>query len=847
MLTALLLQLFVAQAPDAGVLTPPVLVHAPPLVYPADAGVAEGDVELRLVVGTQGEVMEVTVVNAPNDAFAEVASTTAKALRFTPATQDGAVIAVVIGFRFHFAPPPPPQLPATLSGKVMTKGTREVVPLAYVSAGDAGVEADAEGRFTLEVPPGEYRVMVTASGHRTRQFKETLNANQRVEVIYRLDRTYSRPYETVVRGQADRAEVARMSLSGPELYEVAGTAGQPLKVMMLLPGVVTPISGLNYPVVRGAVPAATGLYLDGVRVPQLYHLMVGDQVVHPQFIESIDFYPSNAPVRFGRISGGVISANIARSRDDRVHVVATPGLTSSNAFIEVPIKQTGTTITAAGMVNYAQWLLSALGGTGAFGEGIKPELSSWDYQARIEQKVGSGNVRLLAFGSSDLVGARNTNAGQPSVFLTSRFHRLDLRGQVPLGPGVLELGSNVGWETMGLYGEQDGERVGSFLMNRFIWTTRGSYRVELGKNLQLKVGFDTERQDSSAEVTNGIGAGGAVLRQPHVLGVFTGYYAELGYFSDPIDVVAGVRADTWHIKDLTLGTVEPRLDVRVRPMNRLLLRGGFALANQAPMLLISLPVSDIAAMRDGLHRVGQFSVGAQAKLPFDVEVSADFFLNHMFQVRERSLSEFVTGISSLDDRYNGSRWGRAYGLELMVRLPAAGRFFGWLSYTLSRSERVRHFAVYNDDQSQVSEATALVPFAFDQTHSLNVTAGYQLPFGVKVGATFHLNSGRPESGEFSSRTQRLITDPVTGKQLWSLAPLDQVDRLTPFARLDVRASKTITLNEFSIDVFVDVFNVIGRPEVYGFTYGYDDATHAPVKTQQGAPIVLPTVGVKVVY
>jgi hypothetical protein len=282
-------------------------------------------------------------------------------------------------------------------------------------------------------------------------------------------------------------------------------------------------------------------------------------------------------------------------------------------------------------------------------------------------------------------------------------------------------------------------------------------------------------------------------------------------------------------------------------MNRLSLHGGFALANQAPMLLISLPVSDIAAMRDGLHRVGQFSVGAQARLPFDIEVSADAFLNHMFQVRERSLSEFVTGISSLDDRYNGSRWGRAYGLELMVRLPAAGRFFGWLSYTFSRSERVRHFAVYNADQSQVSEATALVPFAFDQTHSLNVTAGYQLPLGIKVGATFHLNSGRPESGEFSSRTQQLVTDPDTGRQLWSMVPLDQVNRLTPFARLDVRASKTIALSNLSLEVYIDVFNILARPEVYGFTYAYNRDTGAPEKTQQGAPIILPTVGVKVVY
>jgi hypothetical protein len=80
-----------------------------------------------------------------------------------------------------------------------------------------------------------------------------------------------------------------------------------------------------------------------------------------------------------------------------------------------------------------------------------------------------------------------------------------------------------------------------------------------------------------------------------------------------------------------------------------------------------------------------------------------------------------------------------------------------------------------------------------------------------------------------------------------MVPLDQVNRLTPFARLDVRASKTIALSNLSLEVYIDVFNILARPEVYGFTYAYNRDTGAPEKTQQGAPIILPTVGVKVVY
>lgn len=846
---------------DAGAdLVPPQLVQPSPAAYPEDAGVS-GEVELLLTIDTSGAVIDVQVQSSSGQAFTDSAVLAAHGLGFEPATQQGAPVSVVLAYRYRFEAPvllsadagEPSQL-GKLTGRVLTLGTRETISLAQVGLEDGGVtavETDAEGRFSLEIPPGPQRVLVTASGHVKRVFKENLARGQSVEVLYRLGRTFSRPYETVVRGQVDRAELSRITLSGAELHEVAGTNGEPLRVIMLLPGVVTPASGLSYPVVRGALPAATGFYLDGVKVPQLYHLLAGGSVVHPDFIESIDFYPANAPTRFGRISGGVISAQVARARDDRVHFSVSPDLLQTSAFVEVPIEKTGTNVTVGGHISYAAWLLAALSGAGAFGEGVTPVFESWDYQARVEQKVGKGSLRLLAFGSSDLVGTRQTNPKDPSVFLTSRFHRIDLRGLYPVGPGQLEVGSFLGWETLGLWGEQNGERVGSFLLNRFVVTGRATWRVELGEHWQVKAGFDVERQVSDVESSLGIGAGGDLLRQPRVMGVFTGSFLEAAFFSEQWTAVAGVRVDTWHLApSFTMVSADPRLEVRFKPIEPLTLRGTAGLAHQAPMLLISLPVTDVGALKTGLQEVGQFSLGAVGRLPvFDLELSGDVFLNHIFQARERSLAEFVTGISSLDDRFSGNRYGRAYGLELMLRLPQQGRLFGWLSYSLMRSERLRRFAIYNADQSEVTDATAMVPFAFDQAHSMNLVLGYQLPKGFKVSASFHLNTGRPESGEFSSRTQRLVQDDVTGRQLWSLVPLNEVDRLPLFGRLDFRASKAISFNDFQVEIYLDVFNILVRPEVYGFTYGYGNETDplVPTKTEQGAPIVLPTLGVKVVY
>ena len=41
-------------------------------------------------------------------------------------------------------------------------------------------------------------------------------------------------------------------------------------------------------------------------------------------------------------------------------------------------------------------------------------------------------------------------------------------------------------------------------------------------------------------------------------------------------------------------------------------------------------------------------------------------------------------------------------------------------------------------------------------------------------------------------------------QRWAEVPLNQVDRLPAYARLDLRASKTITFSNFSAELYLDI-------------------------------------------
>jgi hypothetical protein len=76
--------------------------------------------------------------------------------------------------------------------------------------------------------------------------------------------------------------------------------------------------------------------------------------------------------------------------------------------------------------------------------------------------------------------------------------------------------------------------------------------------------------------------------------------------------------------------------------------------------------------------------------------------------------------------------GRAYGAEFQLK-KVKGRFNGWASYTLARTERLTP-GINNNEW---------YPSRFDQTHNFNLTGFYELNYRTTLSATFVYNTGTP--------------------------------------------------------------------------------------------------------
>lgn len=746
---------------------------------------------MLVLIDEEGLVERVRLADGvPVTRFSTQVLLAATNFRFQPATVGGQPVRVEISYRHTFVPPAPPVVdPAeacrgTLRGEVVERGTGKPIAdavLAVHADGRVwGTRTDEAGGFVLDVPAGRSRVEVRSLEHERFLVFEVLANREELEVRYLVERTSYDPYQTVVVAQAERDVVARTSLRDKEIRQVPGSFGDPFRVVNALPGVTSPMSLLSYAIVRGSSPGNTGTLIDGVEIPQLFHLLAGPAVVHPAFIEGIDFYPGSFPVRFGEYVGGLVHGTTRRPRMDEARIEANADLTRAGVFVQLPIEPLALTTRGAFQYGYPGALLGALIPNATLGY--------LDYQLRVDGGVPGSRFKAFLFGSEDVIASED-ETGRETVQLGTTFHRLDLTyeraldgrtvtGQVLLGYDASTLG--------------DGLEISD-------WMGKASARWEeaLSGALKLEVGVDGSWRDAiwepllgdvpPVELTTQFGSAAAYasLTWEPLDGLFLvpGVRAD-GYRSAPGQAFLEIVGDDSPIKRADQLGVDPRLLVRWRAATSEAgdwwLKAGVGLYHQPPRFFIPVPAINGLGLAEGLLETFQTNLGVEAPVGRDALLDAQLY----FQLTDPILLDFETNADPLSLEGGGlledpfalvPSKGRGYGLEVLLKKRAAGRLFGWAAYTLAFAERWK----------ETPEGPRWLAYDYDVRHSLNLVAGVSLPDRWEVGLRVQLNTGRP---------------------VHTLAGGANSGRMPPFARLDLRVDKHVLYDDWILDFYVDITN-----------------------------------------
>jgi outer membrane receptor protein involved in Fe transport len=161
------------------------------------------------------------------------------------------------------------------------------------------------------------------------------------------------------------------------------------------------------------------------------------------------------------------------------------------------------------------------------------------------------------------------------------------------------------------------------------------------------------------------------------------------------------------------------------------------------------------------------------------------------------------------ERYVNGDTGRSYGAELLLRWNPGGRFFGWLAYSLSRSER---------DAEVIGGTIMPGGDAFDQPHNLTALGTIELPElweGFSAGFRVRYATGNPYRPIVGA-----VYDADTDHSL-PVPDRSSTARIPAFFQLDLRADKRWTHRTWVLSAYVEVQNATNRKNPEDVAYNYD--------------------------
>jgi TonB family protein len=719
------------------------------------------------MVDAEGVVTDAEVESPQGHGFDEAALVAARNLRFAPATRDGIPVASRIRFRYLFTAPTASR-PAPLPAATPTP------PPTPTPAPTPKAEAE------------------TAAGA---------------------------PEEVVVQGRHEDVDVARRSLSSDELNHVPGARGDALASIEAMPGVghAPPLSGLL--ILRGSGPNDTNVFVDGTGINLPYHLGGLSAVVPSEVLERLDFYPGNYGAQYGRGMGGAVEFGIRAPRGDgHLHGLAQVDPIEARALAEGPITSGWRFLMAARRSTVDLWLDPLLSGSGS------PTFVPRYYDAQLELQKdfdSRRSFRLLFFGYDDQLdffqgsnAATNEAAGGASehfAFAAAQARYVDHFAPSGEVRAMASVGRDIARRAEGTFYydiEQTPIDVRVDLSQRVL----DRLRVETGVDLIYTPYTGSGRAPALADPDVPSGgpsvmplqaavAGARFEPGAYVQGILNPWWGSHLAPSVRVDYDGGTN--TWDIAP----RIALRQDLPTSSSRRTTLKAAAGEYFQPPQFVEIAPVFGQTGLRS--NRSVQYDAGVEQELGAQVDLSVDVFDKWMDRL-------VVPGADN-------SGQGRAYGLEWLLRYKPDARFYGWLAYTWSRSER-------RDSPSQPFYA-----FDFDQTHNLSAVASWRIDAQWRIGGRFRFTSGNPYTPQAPG-----ALDASSATYLPTPALVPNGARLPPFHELDVRIDRTWGLGAVRVTAYLDIENVYSYQAPIGIAYSFNYASRVLLR---GLPI-LPSIGLR---
>ncbi len=728
----------------------------------------------------------------------------------------------------------------TISGYIKDGKTGENLIGATVTFKELkgkGTGTNAYGFYSITLPTGHYQMTAQFIGYAP--LIQPINLNQSLKQNFSLNEQISTLDEVVVSGQRRDENITKTTmgvqkLNTSEIKNIPVLFGENdvLKTIQLLPG-IKPVgegsSGFN---VRGGSSDQNLILLDEATVFNASHLLGFFSVFNSDAIKDITVYKGNEPAEYGGRLSSVLDIKMNDGNDQKTVVSGGIGLISSHLSVESPIVKDKGSFMITARRTYADLFLKLSSDTTK----NTTRLYFYDINAKASYKLNSNNrIYLSGYFGKDLISLKNTfGINWGNVSGTIRWNHLF---SDRLFSNTSLIFSNYDYKI----NINNGSKI-NIISRIQDYGLKEDLQFYIQSNSTLKFGFNsiyhkiipgvitTDNNVDLKNLTNKFDWENSV------------YLSHQYRFSEKFNVEYGARLTSFsalgpgnfytydangnitNITEYHTGefvrtylNLEPRLSMdylidatsSVKASLSRNVQNLHLLSNTTSGNPTDLWISSSNNVKPEL--ADQFSIGYYRnfndnKYEFSVE---SYYKNLQNQIDYKNGAELIFNENVESQILFGK--GRAYGLELFLK-KKQGRFNGWISYTLSRTER--KFDTINNGN--------YFPAKQDRTHDLSLVGMYELNKSWTFSATWVYYTGNAVTYptgkyEIENRTMFLYSD-------------RNASRMPAYHRLDLGATWISRKSKkFESSWNFSVYNAYGRENAY--IISFRDSKSDPSKTE----------------
>ena len=683
-----------------------------------------------------------------------------------------------------------------ITGTVIHAQTSAPLADVHVRLIDTGREArtGTDGRFSFaDVPSGNATLTFSTIGFIFVRRRVDVTAGATIDVLVPLAEGTG-TYETTVTvtPTLDEPRGNVRELGPGALQDLRGVAADdPIRGVQALPGVATGDDFQSEFSVRGAAFRQTGLVIDGVVTPVLFHAVRGTEdsgsiaMINTDVLGRASLSIGPHPARDGNWLGATLAFDIREGSRTRPAVRGSVSGTSTAVVGEGPIggHQRGSWLVSA-RKSYVDWLVRKIDPSIESTIGFSDMQSKVTYDLTRTQQlqftgIGGNAVyhKPTATAANEILRATSTSA-MASVALrstTSRalfVNRLALATNYFRNTGLKEQEQAVGTSTSWI------------VRSDITWPVQG-WTVEGGVHVDLQ----HEGQTLRDWVTQGNGA--LRLRAEQRITenrTLASGYMQFGGQKAGIGLSTGMRVA--FDSNLDAHGVSPWLLVD-RPIGRVILSASASHAVQFPSLELvgQAPAAPLLPERATLADAG-LTYQLTSSLSWRVAGFGRRESDMLRRTGEDRLVDDVRIVASRFPTFRSSLEGSSRGMDVVLERRATRGPTGWIGYTWAHT-------TYRDLVSGES-----FDGDHDQRHTLNVFVQQRLSYRLKVHAKFRYGSNFPIVGYFEGTPEAMV-----------LGSTRNAVRLPDYARFDINGSRTFEFTRSRLTLFVEVMNVTNRENV----------------------------------